>query len=498
MNFSSFVAPFSVTSAINNHQHQFAAAKFAGAADEAHCAQAADAGPEDGGAFLRVNAESMMAAVSRYQNCGGGHSAATAAPRFNQHHNLLHPPPPKYYRAEIDAAESIATNSVGSSFTTTAANSAAPGAPSAAKFRLNAAAGLPPAAYGNGPRSGHGPPLPHAAVACNGKGVEHPGKRCAGSDPPRGPPPAAAAASHAKKEEKADLLMAQQSPSAVTNLSVASWQSIAAVAAAVAGGAPAPSATPATAAVADYLSQLPGPSLPISLHNLFKYSAAEKCKEEGAAEQLAAGSPAAAAHGVVGQPLDAGDGYFNAAAGRPPPAAKKKKRKKPPKEKKEKPRPGEIRTTTALDGSALFCCPECHMAYPDKGLLEQHMLGHTIERRFFCDICGAGLKRKDHLTRHKQSHNPDRPHACSVCTKAFKRKEQLALHYVIHSGEKRHVCPECGKGFYRKDHLRKHTRSHIARRVKAELSQYVPAAGAASCGGGNGAVNSGAYHSAAS
>lgn len=27
------------------------------------------------------------------------------------------------------------------------------------------------------------------------------------------------------------------------------------------------------------------------------------------------------------------------------------------------------------------------------------------------------------------------------------------------------------KGFYRKDHLRKHTRSHIARRVKAELCQ---------------------------
>jgi Zinc finger, C2H2 type len=28
-------------------------------------------------------------------------------------------------------------------------------------------------------------------------------------------------------------------------------------------------------------------------------------------------------------------------------------------------------------------------------------------------------------------------------------------------------CVECGKGFYRKDHLRKHTRSHIARRLKA-------------------------------
>lgn len=132
------------------------------------------------------------------------------------------------------------------------------------------------------------------------------------------------------------------------------------------------------------------------------------------------------------------------------------------------------------------------MAYPERELLEQHLLGHTLERRFVCDICGAGLKRKDHLTRHKQSHNPERPYVCTVCLKAFKRKEQLTLHFVIHSGEKRHVCTECGKGFYRKDHLRKHTRSHIARRVKAELSQntgeYIMAdeiflgGGAGSCG----------------
>lgn len=95
------------------------------------------------------------------------------------------------------------------------------------------------------------------------------------------------------------------------------------------------------------------------------------------------------------------------------------------------------------------------------------MLVHqNLERRFVCDICNAALKRKDHLTRHKQSHNPDRPYLCH-CLKAFKRKEQLSLHAVIHSGNKKHSCSECGKGFYRKDHLRKHTRSHIARRLKA-------------------------------
>ncbi|KAG4070520.1 hypothetical protein HA402_012310 [Bradysia odoriphaga] len=102
----------------------------------------------------------------------------------------------------------------------------------------------------------------------------------------------------------------------------------------------------------------------------------------------------------------------------------KKKKIKPPKvktEKKPRPKPGEIRETKALDGSTLYCCPECQMAYP-------------------------------------------------ICLKSFKRKEQLTLHVVIHSGEKKHVCQECGKGFYRKDHLRKHTRSHIARRVKSEVS----------------------------
>ncbi|XP_055640576.1 zinc finger protein 717 [Toxorhynchites rutilus septentrionalis] len=149
---------------------------------------------------------------------------------------------------------------------------------------------------------------------------------------------------------------------------------------------------------------------------------------------------------------------------------KKEKKRKPPKEKKPRPKPGQIRETKALDGSPLFCCPECQMAYPERGLIEQHVISHAVERRFVCDICHAALKRKDHLTRHKLSHIPDRPHICSICLKSFKRKEQLTLHIVIHTGEKKHVCNECGKGFYRKDHLRKHTRSHIARRVKSEMS----------------------------
>ncbi|CAH1135988.1 unnamed protein product [Ceutorhynchus assimilis] len=219
-----------------------------------------------------------------------------------------------------------------------------------------------------------------------------------------------------------------------------------------------------TNAVADYLSQLPASTLPLSLHEFLKYSAETLNKKDNTIEINGSINTNNNTNSGTLSTIDTAHLHNNI-------VTKKKKKKKQEKEKKPKPRPGEIRLSTALDGSTLYCCPECHMALPERDLLEQHLMGHNMERRFVCDICGAALKRKDHLTRHKQSHNPERPFVCSVCLKAFKRKEQLTLHFVIHSGEKRHVCTECGKGFYRKDHLRKHTRSHIARRVKAELSQ---------------------------
>lgn len=61
------------------------------------------------------------------------------------------------------------------------------------------------------------------------------------------------------------------------------------------------------------------------------------------------------------------------------------------------------------------------MAYPEKEMLEQHLVAHKIDRRYICDICGAGLKRKEHLERHKLGHNPERPYVCEVCSKGKPR-----------------------------------------------------------------------------
>ena len=67
---------------------------------------------------------------------------------------------------------------------------------------------------------------------------------------------------------------------------------------------------------------------------------------------------------------------------------KKKYKKKPP--KPARPKPGQVIIATAADGTPIYCCPECSMAYPDKGQLEMHLSVHKIERRFICGICGAG------------------------------------------------------------------------------------------------------------
>ncbi|CAH0701369.1 unnamed protein product [Spodoptera exigua] len=147
---------------------------------------------------------------------------------------------------------------------------------------------------------------------------------------------------------------------------------------------------------------------------------------------------------------------------------KKKYKKKPP--KPAKPKSGNIVITTSTDGTSIFCCPACDMAFTEKERLETHLVGHKIERRFICGICGAGLKRKEHLERHKLGHNPERPFVCDVCRKGFKRREHLNLHTIIHSGVKTEMCTECGKGFYRKDHLRKHTRSHESKRARDEAA----------------------------
>lgn len=129
---------------------------------------------------------------------------------------------------------------------------------------------------------------------------------------------------------------------------------------------------------------------------------------------------------------------------------------------------GEIKIALGLDGSMVYCCPECSLAFNDKADIEQHIQNHVQERKYQCKECGAMLKRKEHLDQHMRGHSDERPFKCPVCQKAFKRNEHLTRHYVIHSGDKNFTCTVCAKAFSRKDHLNKHTQTHLGiKRTKA-------------------------------
>ncbi|XP_014300489.1 zinc finger protein 82 homolog [Microplitis demolitor] len=135
---------------------------------------------------------------------------------------------------------------------------------------------------------------------------------------------------------------------------------------------------------------------------------------------------------------------------------------------------GEIKITTCIDGSLLYCCPECSMVFQEKSEIDQHIQIHLQERKYQCKECGAMLKRKEHLDQHMRGHSDERPFKCLVCQKAFKRNEHLTRHFVIHSGDKNFTCNICQKAFSRKDHLNKHTQTHLGIRRGKSKKDSVP------------------------
>ena len=55
--------------------------------------------------------------------------------------------------------------------------------------------------------------------------------------------------------------------------------------------------------------------------------------------------------------------------------------------------------STALDGTTLYGCPQCHTVFNNREAIETHLTIHRSERPFICNDCGAALKRKEHLDR---------------------------------------------------------------------------------------------------
>jgi len=68
----------------------------------------------------------------------------------------------------------------------------------------------------------------------------------------------------------------------------------------------------------------------------------------------------------------------------------------PPQEGKRRQGLGDVRIVTSPDGSRLYCCSECLMAYTDKTVLEHHLAAnHKVtgwnNKVFNCDLTNSTL-----------------------------------------------------------------------------------------------------------
>lgn len=59
----------------------------------------------------------------------------------------------------------------------------------------------------------------------------------------------------------------------------------------------------------------------------------------------------------------------------------------PPQEGKRRQGLGDVRIVMSPDGSRLYCCSECLMAYTDKSILENHLANHKVNS--FSLVCVA-------------------------------------------------------------------------------------------------------------
>jgi KRAB domain-containing zinc finger protein len=74
----------------------------------------------------------------------------------------------------------------------------------------------------------------------------------------------------------------------------------------------------------------------------------------------------------------------------------------------------------------------CSKAFKTKGVLNQHMKGHTDERNYPCSQCTKTFLTNGSLKKHSYFHSGERPIHCDICNKGFYQKCALDIHMNIH------------------------------------------------------------------
>lgn len=80
------------------------------------------------------------------------------------------------------------------------------------------------------------------------------------------------------------------------------------------------------------------------------------------------------------------------------------------------------------------------------GMLQNHTLCRSDERKFTCETCGHTSKTKSDLVKHHVKHVTERNFKCDKCDKSFKDNHALRKHTrCSHSDTPPVTCTVCKK-----------------------------------------------------
>ena len=89
-----------------------------------------------------------------------------------------------------------------------------------------------------------------------------------------------------------------------------------------------------------------------------------------------------------------------------------------------------------------FTCNDCKIIFPNKTMLDQHILNH---QKYTCTTCHKVINSKELLTGHTNITHKNEIHECFQCNHKEKTDAELAKHIDEKNFSHTVYCSKCGK-----------------------------------------------------
>ncbi|XP_023951759.1 zinc finger protein 227 [Bicyclus anynana] len=121
---------------------------------------------------------------------------------------------------------------------------------------------------------------------------------------------------------------------------------------------------------------------------------------------------------------------------------------------------------TAHGFGKVLSCKWCNKKFDVISRLNDHIVTHTKEKKFYCEKCGGKFVTHKSLINHIRLHTGERPYPCSLCDQSFLSASRRLEHQKRKHFEPAHKCSLCEAKFVTRYEWRKHLKRHFKQSSK--------------------------------